>query len=393
MPALALVGGTVVLPDRLLRNATVLCERGKIVALGDEVVVPKTAAIKELKGELITPGFVDIHVHGGGGADFMDGTEEAVQIACRAHLKHGTTSIFPTTTTGTAEQIHAMLEACRQARLATIKGIHLYGPYFAENKVGCHSAAGRRDPVEKEFQTYFETGLIKIATCAAELPGALEFYRAAKKARCLITCGHSNASWSEMDSAFKAGMRHVDHFWCAMSSIPSLRERLGTPMQASMAEYVLMQREMSTEVIADGQHLADELLEFAYRMIGPKRLCLVTDCNRALDMPAGRYRFGSLDSGTWFEHDGKVGRSLSGSLASSVVGMDAMVRQFKAGTSATLPEVIRMATLTPAERVGIAKKFGSIEVGKQADLLVMTKDLCIKQVFIAGKEQLSMFPA
>lgn len=386
MMSIALVGGTVILPDRLLRNGSVLCNRGKITAVGDELELPENTIVISAKGRFISPGFVDIHVHGGGGADFMDGTIEAVRTSCRSHLRHGTTSIFPTTTTGAVEEIQAMIQACKDAGESTIRGVHLYGPYFAENKVGCHAAAGRRNPDRNEYESYFETGMIRIATCAAELPSALEFYRAARKRKCFVTCGHSNASWSEMQSAFNAGMRHVDHFWCAMSSVPSVRERFGTPMQASMAEFVLLQREMSTEVIADGEHLSDELLEFAYQMIGPKRLCLVTDCNRALDMPAGRYRFGNIETGTWLEHDGKVGRALSGSLASSVVGMDAMVRHFKKATTATLPEVIRMATLTPAERTGIAKKYGSIEVGKQADLLMLDKGLHVERVLVSGAE-------
>jgi len=387
MALIALLGGTVVLPDRLIRNGSVLCARGKIIAVGDNIDIPREAIVVSAKGRIVSPGFVDLHVHGGGGADFMDGSIEAIQIGCRSHLRHGTTSIFPTTTTGSPEEILAMIHACKESNYPTIRGIHLYGPYFAENKVGCHAVTGRRDPYCEEYERYFDTGMIRIATCAAELPSAAEFYKAARKRKCLITCGHSNASWSEMEAAFKAGMRHVDHFWCAMSSVPSIRERLGTPMQASMAEFVLMQREMSTEVIADGEHLANDLLEFAYRMIGPRRLCLVTDSNRALDMPVGRYRFGNINSGTWLEHDGNVGRALTGGLASSVVGMDRMVVHFKSATSATLPEVIRMATLTPAERAGIAKKYGSIEVGKQADLLLMNKDLRVEKVFLAGVEQ------
>jgi N-acetylglucosamine-6-phosphate deacetylase len=157
-------------------------------------------------------------------------------------------------------------------------------------------------------------------------------------------------------------------------------------MQASMTEFVLANHEMSTEVIADGEHLAPELLTFAYRMIGPKRLCLVTDCNRALDMPPGRYRFGHIDTGTWFESDGRVGRALSGSLASSVVGMDHMVRHFREVTDATLPDIIRMASLTPAERVGIASIAGSLDAGKRADILLLTKDLKVKKVFVRGKD-------
>jgi len=386
MSSIAFVGGIVVLPDRLLRNNSVLCTNGKIVAISDKLELPKDTSIVSVRGRYLTPGFVDMHVHGGGGADFMDATSEAIRIACSSHLRHGTTSIFPTTTTGSPVEIEAMIRACQEARYPTFRGVHLYGPYFAENKVGCHSTAGRRDPESKEYESYFRTGLIRIATCAAELPAAIEFYKAARKRKCLVTCGHSNASWSEMDTAFKAGMRHVDHFWCAMSSVSSLRERFGTPMQASMTEFVLMQKEMSTEVIADGEHLSNELLEFAYQMIGPKRLCLVTDSNRALDMPTGRYRFGNIASGTWLENDGKVGRALSGALASSVLGMDSMVRHFKQVTTATLPEVIRMATLTPAERTGIAGKYGSVEVGKQADLLILNKGLQVERVFISGKE-------
>jgi N-acetylglucosamine-6-phosphate deacetylase len=394
MSSLLFTNVTAILPDRLLPGAFVLCEKGRIQSISQRC--PKIQAqtrVIEGKGRYLSPGFVDIHVHGGDGHDFMDGTFEAVRGACLAHARHGTTTIFPTTTTGSTEQIHAMLRATlavQKDRTATngaqIAGVHLYGPYFAEDKVGCHSVAGRRSPTPREYLDYFATGIVRIATCAAELPGAAEFYREARRRRCLITCGHSNASWPEMAAAFKAGMRHVDHFWCAMSHVASVRARLGVPMRGSMMEYVLGTAEMSTEVIADGCHLAPELLDFAYRMKGASRLCLVTDSNRALDLPPGRYRFGPHDDGSWFESDGKVGWAPNGSLASSIMGMDHMVRQMKRNTSASLPEVIRMASLTPAERTGISRRTGSIAAGKQADLLLLSRDLKVKQVFIAGNE-------
>lgn len=392
MKCRALVGGTVVLPDRMLEHANVVWRDGRIEAVSqDSRTVPAVAERVDATGKLISPGFIDIHVHGGRNADFMDGTSQAVRTACEAHLRHGTTTVFPTTATGSPEQILAMIHACQEvvadgAPGACIPGIHLYGPYFAEDKVGCHSLAGRRSPEAVEYGKYFETGFVRIATCAAELPGAADFYQEARRHRCLVTCGHSNATWAEMREAFELGMRHVDHFWCAMSSVASLRSRCGTPMQASMYEFVLMQPQMSTEVIADGYHLSPELLEFAYRMLGPKRLCLVTDCNRALDMPAGEYRFGNLQDGSWLRSNGHVGLAMDGqSLASSIVGMDHMVRHMVDSTSATLPEVIRMASLTPAERAGIAQATGSIEVGKRADLLVLDEDLTVRQVFAAGE--------
>ncbi len=158
-------------------------------------------------------------------------------------------------------------------------------------------------------------------------------------------------------------------------------------MQASMAEFALLKGEMSTEVIADGWHLSPELLEFAYRMFGADRLCLVTDCNRALDMPPGRYRFGNHQTGSWLESDGHVGWAPDRkSLASSIVGMDHMVRHMSASTTASLPEVVKMASLTPARRAGIDGQTGSIEVGKRADLLVLDQSLNIERVFVRGQE-------
>lgn len=389
MKCRAFVGGTAILPDQEIANAVVVFSN-KIETVSNGVEPRQDVELIDVAGKYIVPGFIDIHVHGGGGADFMDGTLAAVVTAARSHLSHGTTTLFPTTTTGSPEQILAMIRACQDASQLTampsLPGIHLYGPFFAEDKVGCHSVSGRRSPTQMEYDAYFATDFVRIATCAAELDGAERFYRTARARNCFITCGHSNASWTEMQAAFDVGMRHVDHFWCAMSSVPSLRKRLGIPMQASMAEFVLINSEMSTEVIADGWHLAPQLLEFAYRMLGPKRLCLVTDCNRALDLEPGEYRFGNASDGSWFRSDGNVGWSQDGtSLASSIVGMDHMVRHMHQSTTATLAEVIRMASLTPAERTGIETYTGSLSVGKNADLLVLNRDLVVEQVYLRGE--------
>jgi N-acetylglucosamine-6-phosphate deacetylase len=153
-----------------------------------------------------------------------------------------------------------------------------------------------------------------------------------------------------------------------------------------MEQFVLANKEMSTEVIADGQHLSSELLDFAFRAKGTSRLCLVTDCNRALDMPPGDYRFGSAEDGPWIESDGKVGFVPGQGLASSVVGMDTMVRTMVSGTSAALPDVIRMASLTPAERVGLADEIGSLELRKRADVLLLDRDLQVKRCWLTGHE-------
>lgn len=387
---------TVVLPDSLLENTTVVVRDGLIHEVlsssdQDEKRFDPNCDVIDGGGNYLVPGFVDLHVHGGDGADVMDGTLASVQAVCDAHARRGTTSLFATTTTGSRDEITNAIEACRQYQQAPtsahLEGVHLYGPYFAPDKVGCHSKAGRREPIAEEFDRYFASDMIRIATCAAEIESATGFYEAARKAGCLITCGHSNASWPEMQAAFDRGMRHVDHFWCAMSSVPSLRSRFGTPMQASMAEFVLLNQEMSTEVIADGHHLSAELLEFAYRMLGPKRLCLVSDANRALGMPPGDYRFGNDQTGSRFESDGEVGWAPGRtSLASSIQALDHMIRTMKAQTSATLPDLIRMASLTPAERGGIASTVGSIEAGKRANLVLLDPDLKVLRVHVDARE-------
>ncbi|HCP39808.1 MAG TPA: N-acetylglucosamine-6-phosphate deacetylase [Verrucomicrobiales bacterium] len=385
--------GNLVLPDQILEDGCLVTSDGLIDYVGpwDACPVEEQKAVKHVKGGWIAPGYIDIHVHGGENADYMDGTTEAVRIANRIHVRHGTTTLFPTTTTGTPDQLDRMLHTCLSVQEnhqisdgARIGGVHYYGPFFAQDKVGCHSVDGRRDPDPGEYMRCFDLGIIQVATCAAELPGAEAFYREASQRGYLVTCGHSNATWNEMAHAFEAGMRHVDHFWCAMSSISGIREQYGFPMQGSMEQFVLMEPEMSTEVIADGEHLSPELLEFAYRMIGPERLCLVTDANRAMGMPPGKYRFGPKDEGAWFESDGKVGFVSRESLASSVVGMDTMVRNMYENTSAEIHEAIRMATLTPAEQVGMDDEIGSLEVGKRADLILLDPTLKVTDTFVEG---------
>jgi N-acetylglucosamine-6-phosphate deacetylase len=388
--------GTVVLPAELLPRGVVVVQNGKITAVGSELEVPLSsdATVVDAGGGYISPGFIDIHTHGGAGADYMDGTPEAVRVANRAHARHGTTTVLPTTTTGAPALLNAMLDAAEEVQRgwtaadgARIGGVHWYGPYFASDKIGAHPKGFERNPDPAEYEPALARGIIRSATCAAELPGAVEFCRAAKTAGCLVTCGHSDASWPEMAAVYDAGMRHVDHFWNAMSSTDSIRRRLGTPQRGSMAEFVLYHREMSTEVIADGAHHASEMLQFAYRLIGPKRLCLVSDCSRALDMPPGNYRIGHKDEGGWFEHNGTVGILSGGQkLASTVFALDHMVRVMARDTEASLPEVIRMASLTPAERTGLSHDRGSLEPSKLADIVVLSAELQVQRTFIGGVE-------
>jgi N-acetylglucosamine-6-phosphate deacetylase len=387
-------GGTVVLPDRLLADGAVTVEDGRIqtVTAAPGARPPAAASVFDLRGGYLTPGYIDLHVHGGAGADFMDGTEEAFRTACRAHLRHGTTGLLPTTTVARHEQHLRFLEVCRRLMRdrtdgARILGTHFYGPYFAPEARGCHPGGPVRPPRPEEFRHYLAyTDAIRTATVAPELPGAEAFVRACRECGIRCNAGHSHATFEQMEAARGWGVRHVDHLFCAMSDRARLRQTQTHPMRGGVLEATLFFDDLTTEVIADGKHLQRELLLLAYKVKGPDRLALVTDCNRALDMPDGEYVFGPSDGGEPIVRRDGVGLMPDGTaLASGVTGMDHAVRTFQRLTGVPLPEVVRMASLTPARICGCDAEAGSIGPGKRADLLVLDPDLEVREVFLAGR--------
>jgi N-acetylglucosamine-6-phosphate deacetylase len=367
--------GDLVLPDRVVRGGTLVVEDGRI-----------TSVLQTGKGEhlgIIAPGFIDLHVHGGDGADFMDGTPEAFRTVCNAHLRHGTTTLLATSTAGTHEQCLRFLKACHDAGVDA----HFYGPFFAEQARGCHPAGPIRPPAEAEYARYLTfADSIRTATVAPELPGAEGFVLACLRHDVRVTMGHSHCTFEQAEEAVRWGVTHVDHLYCAMSDRARLRQSQTYPMRGGLFEAALFFDELTTEVIADGKHLAPELLRLAYKVKGPDRLALVTDANRALGMPDGEYVFGPLDGGEPILRRDGVGVMPDGkALASGVMGMDHLVRTMLAVTGAPLHEVVRMATLTPARIAGLEGDRGSLEASKRADIVVLDAALNVKHVHVAGR--------
>jgi N-acetylglucosamine-6-phosphate deacetylase len=384
--------GTLILEDRLLPGASLETAGPWIRAIHLRPEPPPDAEAIDLEGGYLSPGFVDLHVHGGAGADFMDGTPDAFRAVCQAHALHGTTRLLPTTTVARHDQHLAFLRLCRQFKSegtggAAVIGAHFYGPYFAAEARGCHPADPVRPPDPAEYAAYLDfADCIATATVAPELPGAEGFVRACRAAAIRCNAGHSHATFDQVEAAVGWGVRHVDHLFCAMSDRARLRQTQTYPMRGGLLEATLFFDELTTEVIADGKHLQRELLALAYRIKGPDRLALVTDCNRALDMPDGEYIFGPLDGGERIVRRDGVGIMPDGqALASGVMGMDHMVRTFHRLTGAALPEVVRMASLTPARIVGRDAELGSLAPGKRADLVVLDPELRVRRVFLDGE--------
>ncbi|MFN0017227.1 MAG: N-acetylglucosamine-6-phosphate deacetylase [Pirellulaceae bacterium] len=388
--------GTLLLPDRELPGGQVRVADGRITEVGptSSTATDNAATIIDIADGYIAPGFVDLHIHGGDGGDFMDGTDDAFTKSITSHARHGTTSMAITTTVGTHERIMTVLETTRRFRTmknapgARVLGAHFYGPYFRYEARGAHPGAAIRAPIKEEYDQYLEyADSLVTCTVAPELPGAQDFVEACTAKGVRTNVGHSWATFEQTAAAVKWGVRHVDHLFCAMSDKTRLRQFQMYPMQGGVLEATLFFDELTTEVIADGKHLSPDLLQLAYKIKGSDRLALVTDCSRALDMPDGDYMIGPLDGGEPIIKRDGVGMMPDGkALGSSVEGMDHMIRTFLAATSRPLHEVIKMASLTPARIAGWEKEIGSLAAGKRADIVVLDKELQVQRVFKDGIE-------
>jgi N-acetylglucosamine-6-phosphate deacetylase len=387
---LLFTNGTLILPDRLL-DGHLLTRAGRIAAVAPG---PGPAGVEriDLAGGYLSPGWVDLHVHGGDGADFMDGTPEAFPTVCAAHARHGTTALLPTSTAARPDQCLRFLELCRQFRDrptggARVLGAHFYGPYFAPAARGCHPSDGVRPLDPAEYARYLDfADAITTLTVAPELPGAEALVRAARDRGIRCNAGHSHATFAQVEAALGWGVRHVDHLFCAMSDRARLRQSQTYPMRGGLLEATLFFDELTTEVIADGKHLDPSLLRLAYKVKGPVRLALVTDCNRALDRPDGDYWFGPADGGERILRRDGVGLMPDGqALASGVMGMDHILRTFIEATGAPLAEAVRMASLTPARISGWDHEVGSLTVGKRADVVVMDREMSVSGVYVGGE--------
>jgi N-acetylglucosamine-6-phosphate deacetylase len=391
MAVTVFTNATLVLPHGVQPNATLRTENGRIAAIG-EAVRSDGAEVVDLGGLYLAPGFVDLHVHGGDGADFMDGTADAFRSVCRCHARHGTTSLTPTSTVARMDQYTRFLDLCGELYGevpggARIVGSHFYGPYFARPARGCHPDQDFLTPDASNADrfTKLAEAMPLVVTVAPEIPNAEWLVRTYSDRGVRFNAGHSHATFAQVEAAVGWGVRHVDHLFCAMSDRARLRQSQTFPMRAGVMEATLYFDELTTEVIADGKHLNADLLCFAYKMKGPDRLILVTDSMRAVDLPDGEYFFGPDGTGERVRKMDGVGVTVEGTaLASGVMGMDHCVRTLHRLAGIPLHEAIRMASLAPARILGIDGDVGRLEAGKRADLVVLDAELDLKQVYVGG---------
>ena len=393
MGTLIFHGGTIILEDRLLDGARVEVEDDGQITAVEKGTGPGTGGPGIDLGGYLAPGFVDLHVHGGDGADFMDGTAEAFRTVCRATPATAPRACCRPRTVARHEQHLAFLDAVPAAegrrhrrgprpRRALLRPVlRLRGPRLPPGRRRSPAGARRVRAVPRVRRLHRHgdrrPGVAGRGGVRPRLP--------AKGVRC--NAGHSHATFAQMEAAVGWGVRHVDHLFCAMSDRARLRQTQTYPMRGGVMEATLYFDELTTEVIADGKHLQRELLLLAYKIKGPDRLALVTDCNRALDMPDGEYMFGPLDGGEPMlkarrrrrharRHGAGVRRGRAWTTACGRSTADR--RAAGEGRAHGEPDA-------GAHRRAASARSAAFAVGKRADLVVLDRELNVRQVYRDGR--------
>jgi N-acetylglucosamine-6-phosphate deacetylase len=380
--------GQIIHPNRIQSGGCLLIENEKIVDVSASNVDFPDAEIVDAQGNFISPGFIDMHIHGGGGADFMDGTVDAFLQIAQTHAKHGTTSMLPTTLTCEKEDLIQTLEAYKSACLANklgadFIGMHLEGPYFAVAQRGAQDAKFIRDPDPAEYKEILASfDFIKRWSAAPELKGAVEFGQYVTSKGVLAAIAHTDAIYEEVLEAYHhGGFSLATHFYSAMSGVT----RRNAFRYAGVIESAYLLDDMDVEIIADGVHLPAPLLKLIYKIKGPQRIALITDAMRAADMPEGESILGSFKNGLKvIVEDGVAKLPDRTSFAGSVATADRLVKTMLDLAEVPLVETIRMITETPARIMGIDGQKGSLAKGKDADVVIFNEQIEVQQTFVKG---------
>jgi N-acetylglucosamine-6-phosphate deacetylase len=385
---LKIYNGKIIAPDRIIPNGTLLVNDNIITAISEKDIQAEGAIEINANQQYISPGFIDIHVHGGGGHDFMDGTVTAFLEVAILHAKYGTTAMMPTTLTSSKDELYHILdlyEAADEQNLAGAQfiGMHLEGPYIAQSQRGAQDPRYIRDPDPKEYTDILARyPFIKRWSAAPELNGAIALGKYLQSKNTLAAIAHTDAVYEEVCEAFENGYTHATHFYSAMSGV----SRRNGFRYAGVIESAYLIDEMTVEIIADGMHLPAPLLKLVYKIKGPQRTALITDAMRAAGMLSGESILGSLHNGIKvIVEDGVAKLPDRSSFAGSVATADRLVHNMISLAGVPLHEAVKMMSATPAAIMGIGNKKGSLSPGKDADILIFDEEINIDATIINGK--------
>lgn len=380
---LAIRGGTVITPFKIIENGVVIVEGRKIKKIGkvNEVKLPSNSKVFEAEEKYVIPGFIDIHTHGGGGYDILvDANYDVINKLSTFYAFHGVTSFLATTATAPHDVLKNAMKMLRETiergtKGAQILGIHLEGPWISRKAPGAQPVQWMRPPSFQEFiELHRESGEnIKLVTIAPEEEGGLEFTKKLREMGVVVSIGHSVATYEQVEEAVKCGVAHAAHVFNAMNGFH--HRKPGT------VGAILSMDKITAEIIADCVHVHPAVIRILVKTKGIDKVCLITDSTPYAGMPDGEYTFAGIvkvivKNGTC--------RLPTGQLAGSVLTMDQAVKNMVEKVGVSLKDAIKMASYNPAKVIGIDGVKGSLEVEKDADIVILNKNLEVEMTIIQG---------
>ena len=368
--------GQIITPFEQLFNREILIGEGKILRIRPPATIRDFDRRIDAEGGIVVPGFVDVHVQGAGGADVLDGEPEALEVIALTCARYGVTGFLATTVYRYGHDNGHLRTAgrFRNPEGAELLGIHLEGPFIAKGKRGmirenCLAPVDGRtlDRIRELTGDH-----LRMMTIAPELPGALELISRLRAEGVICSFGHSQADYGQTVAGIEAGIRHVTHLFNAMAP---MHHRDPGPIPA-----LLESEQVSAQIIADGVHIHPAMLRMAIQRLSGDRLVLITDGIQAMGLPDGRYRYNGLD----YESNDGTARYLDGTLIGTSLGMSELIARCIGKGVCTLEQAIRGASYNPARVLGLQERKGSLEEGKDADLVVLEHDLSVRLTLRGG---------
>lgn len=371
----AIVNGSIIIGDDIIENK-VLLFNDKIIAIQDAVEGVQDVDVIDAKGGYISPGFIDIHIHGSFGSDAMDIEEGAIDTISKSLCQYGVTGFLPTTMSLDKESIQRALKNIRRAagvktRGAKVLGAHLEGPFINPLRKGAHA---KEHIIKADFELIKDyLDIIKIITIAPEREGNMDFIKGMHQhSHISFSIGHSDATYEEAMEAIEAGVKSATHIFNAMSGLNHREPGVVT---------AVLNSDIYCELIADKIHTHPAMYKLLVNAKGSSKLILITDAIRAACMKAGTYDLG----GQQVTVENGAARLSDGTLAGSVLRLNEAVKNLWENTDLTLPQAIRTVTMNPAELIGLDREIGSLEVGKKADIIIFDKNIDIQATIIDGE--------
>lgn len=371
-----------ILPSGIKKQQSVVIEAGKIVEINDDKVIPDNMPTFDANNLFVAPGCIETHIHGGGGHDFTEATPEAFREAASAHAKHGTTALYPTLAAAPIATFQEAIRVCEMLmkgknRGARIMGLHLEGNYLNKTMCGGQNPEYLSLPDEKEYKGLIrESACIKRWSAAPELPGALDFGRYVSGKGILVSLAHTTADYELVKQAWQSGYTHATHFYNAMTGIHKQREY----KKEGTSDAIYLIEDMSIELIADGIHVPPALLKLAYRIKGVEKTILVTDA-----MPPSACEDPISSDPRMIIEDGVCKLADRSALCGSIATSDRLIRTMVNQAEIPLVDAIRMASEIPARLMGIYDQKGSLDKGKDADLILFDEKIEIQATLVEGQ--------